>query len=90
MTPAVVLVHWRDSMTGVGGWHGIGESKQFAKDAWDKPLLAAGFLIEKTSRYLVIATGYNPVHEGEPEVNGTVMIPRSEVVSIETLRSEDA
>lgn len=85
MTLPVVLVRWRDSLTGVGGWHAIGEAETHAQEAWDKPLSAAGFLVAETDHYVVLATGYNPVSEGEAEVTGTLMIPRSEVVSLHRL-----
>ena len=83
--PEVVLIRWHDSMSGIGGWHGVEQAEQHATDAWADPLLASGFLVVEAESYVVIASGYNPVHEGEPEVNGTMMIPRSEIVSLTSL-----
>ena len=82
--PVIVHVRWRDSLTGIGGWHPASEAKQHAVDAWETPLSAAGFVVEETDDYVVLASGWNPVAEGEPEVNGTMMIPRSEIVDMRT------
>lgn len=86
-TPPVVELRWRDSLSGIGGWHEVGTAEKHAVEAWDEPLYAAGFLVVDAPDYVVVASGFNPVHEGEPEVNGTVMIPRSEIVSITELRA---
>jgi hypothetical protein len=87
MTPPVVYVQWRDSLTGPTGWTARAEVESDAREAFEGPLSAAGFLVADEPTHIVIATGYNPHTD---EVQGSMMIPRSEVVSIDELRTEVA
>ena len=86
MTPPVVYIRWRDSLTGPGGWTSVDDVKVDATEAFDGPLSAAGFLVADEETHIVIATGYNPHTD---EVQGSLMVPKSEVVSVDELRPAD-
>ena len=79
--PPIVYVEWRDSMAATSGWVTVNESQRYAAEAWDNPLAAAGFLVDDTEHYVVLCVGWNP-NPDEPEVNGAVMIPRSEIARL--------
>jgi hypothetical protein len=84
-TPSVVVVEWRDALNATSGWVTAETSREYARDAFDHPLSAAGFLVEENDDFVVVAVAWNP-HPDDAEVSGALMIPRSEVVSIVRLR----
>jgi hypothetical protein len=87
MIPSVVYVRWRDSLVGEAGWSSIESVHADAQGAFDGPLSAAGFLVVDEPTHIAIATGYNPHTD---EVQGSLMIPRSEVVSVDELRGPES
>lgn len=86
--PPVVLIGWRDAMTATSGWATLERIRETSRDAFDNPIRAAGFLIYEDDDLVVVAVAWNPDTE-EPEVTGAMMIPRSEVVSIDVLREAE-
>lgn len=80
--PPVVYIEWQDAAHLAAGWRDQEEMRKAAEEAWSQ-CTAAGFLVEETDRFVILAGGWN---SSTGEGSGVSMIPRSEISKMVTLR----
>jgi hypothetical protein len=80
--PPIVFVEWHDSAVLSSGWKNREEILNDGATDWPELLVAAGFLLEQTKRYIVLAVAMNTVPD---DACCVMQIPRSDIVSMRTV-----
>ena len=80
----LIYIEWCDAITKMDGWHNLEDAKDWAnEEEWI--IRQAGFLIEESKKYILLAGQYNPQKETEDQFANLTKIPKTWILKRKTI-----